>query len=175
MKITFIYKRFWRGISVPLAEYLEWVSSEPAGGAKRSVPSRSSWESYGSCSDSPFSISHGQVSIILHPEFHPVLKNLPNNNVSQRILSMRCDHRNTTRNIQVSIDSKESWELHPAAAGEPAEGLKSSVFGNGLERPEDSFRIPRITRDGPNRYQTHTFQPSAGPAELAAAGEPAGG
>ena len=45
LQIAFIYKRFWRGISVPLGEDSEWNSQKPAGGAKRSVPSRAGWKS----------------------------------------------------------------------------------------------------------------------------------
>ena len=39
------YKRFWRGISGPRPEDSEWNSRKPAGGAKRSVPSRAGWKS----------------------------------------------------------------------------------------------------------------------------------
>ena len=89
---------------------------------------------------------------------------------------MLWDHRKRTRNSAFLTDSKDSWELHPAAAREPAEGWKSSVLRNTLERSEDSFRFPRITRNAPKCYETHYFfQPSAGPAEPAGAGEPAEG
>ena len=48
----------------------------------------------------------------------------------------------TPRNINLFADFHVSVPAEPAAAGEPAEGWKSSVFRNTLERPEDSFRFP---------------------------------
>ena len=63
----------------------------------------------------------------------------------------------TPRNINLFAYFYVSVPAEPAAAGEPAEGCKSSVFRNGLEQSEDSIRIPRMARNAPNRYESHYF------------------
>ena len=45
LQMEWKYKRFWRGIPGPRPEDSEWNSRKPAGGAKRSVPSRVGWKS----------------------------------------------------------------------------------------------------------------------------------